>query len=90
VRLFHRLPLLVSFGATRGIGLCGINQYQRFNLLGGKWALRRARDAGKPVAKISGHPLARGKAGAVSLLSDLDHPKTSWMPMFEGPPAEPT
>ena len=45
--------------------------------------LKRAENAAEAAIEINGDSLFKGGAGVVALLSDLDHPETSWMPMFE-------
>jgi serine/threonine-protein kinase len=45
--------------------------------------LQRARSSARLAMGVEDHSLYRGRAGVVALLSDLDHPKTSWMPFFE-------
>lgn len=45
--------------------------------------LDRARAEAESAMEIDGYSLYRGRAGVALLLSDLDHPETARMPMFE-------
>ncbi len=68
-----------------GDGYAYLNLYRA---MGKKIWLQRARKVAEAATKIDAddYSLFNGRAGVVALISDLEHPKDSWMPLFERAP----
>jgi serine/threonine-protein kinase len=76
----NRTPVASLCCGAAGQAYAFLNLYRA---TGDSMWLTRARAEAEPAIEIDGYSLYRGRAGVALLLSDLDHPETARMPMFE-------